>query len=193
MRIVAGKYGGRRLEAPEGLIVRPTSDRTREALFGLLAGGRLSGGVSPLPGARVLDAFAGTGALGLEALSRGAGEVVFIERFAPALAALRANIRALGAEAACRVIERDALHPLASERPADLVFLDPPYGQGLAGPALGALLASGWIGADSLISVELMKNEDFAPPAGFAEVETRHYGKAKLVLLRLQAGAPGDG
>lgn len=187
MRIVAGRYRGRRLDAPEGLAVRPTSDRTREALFDLLAGGRLSDGLSPLPDALVVDAFAGTGALGLEALSRGAGTVVFIERHGPALDALKSNIRTLGAERDCRVIERDALHPPAAETPAGLIFLDPPYGQGLAAPAIEALAAAGWVGEATLISVELMKSEDFTPPAGFQEVESRRYGKAKLVILRREA------
>ncbi|MEX0760397.1 MAG: RsmD family RNA methyltransferase, partial [Tistlia sp.] len=122
MRIVAGSLRGRPLVAPEGLAVRPTADRTREALFGILEGGRLSGGISPLAGGLVLDAFAGTGALGLEALSRGAETVVFIERAPAALESLRANVRTLGVSARCRIVERDALHPPRAAAPATLVL-----------------------------------------------------------------------
>jgi len=188
MRIVAGKYRGRPLSAPEGTTVRPTSDRTREALFGILEGGRLSGGGSPLPGALVLDAFAGTGALGLEALSRGAEDVVFIERFPPALNALRANIAILEAAGSCRVLDRDVLHPPPAPRPARLLLMDPPYQQGLAVPALQALQAAGWIDRESLIALELMKAEDFTPPAGFEVLDSRVYGKARLVFLSLTDG-----
>jgi 16S rRNA (guanine966-N2)-methyltransferase len=191
MRLVAGKFRGRRLHAPEGAEVRPTSDRTREALFGILEGGRLSGGVSPLPGARVLDAFAGTGAVGLEALSRGAANVTFLERYAPALTALRRNVAELAVAADCRVLDRDALHPPPAEAPCQLVFLDPPYNQRLAAPAIAALAARGWIDGASLIVVELMKTEDFDPPAGFELLDSRTYGKARLVFLRRQATEEG--
>ncbi len=185
MRIVAGSLRGKRLAAPEGEAVRPTADRTREALFDILAGGRLTGGVSPLPGARVLDAFAGTGALGLEALSRGAAHVDFLERFAPALECLRANVRSLEAGERVRIHDRDVLHPPQAAAPADLVFLDPPYNQGYAGPALEALLAAGWIAPHTLISLELLKSEEPELPADFALLDQRKYGKAKLWFLRL--------
>ncbi|SMF62590.1 16S rRNA (guanine966-N2)-methyltransferase [Tistlia consotensis] len=185
MRIVAGSLRGRPLVAPEGQAVRPTADRTREALFGILEGGRLSDGVSPLTGALVLDAFAGTGALGLEALSRGAAEAVFIERAAPALNALRANVRSLGVAARCRIVERDALHPPPAERPAGLVLLDPPYNQGLVGPALEALRSAGWIGPETLVVVELLKAETPPLPEGFESLDDRRYGKTRLLFLRL--------
>ena len=190
MRIVAGSLRGKRLVAPEGEGVRPTADRTREALFGILEGGRMTGGVSPLPGARVLDAFAGTGALGLEALSRGAGQVDFLERYAPALSALRSNVAALDATEACRVHDRDVLHPPQAEAPADLVLLDPPYNQGLARPALEALVRAGWIGQKTLICLEMLKSEDLALPSAFALLDERKYGKAKLCFLRLEALSP---
>lgn len=184
MRIVAGSLRGRPLAAPAGQAVRPTSDRTREALFGILEGGRLSGGSSPLPGALALDAFAGTGALGLEALSRGAEQAVFIERAPAALEALRANIRSLGVGARCRVVERDALHPPPAERAADLVLLDPPYNQGLVGPALAALREAGWIGEESLVVVELLKAEARPEVPGFGTLDERSYGKTRLLFLR---------
>lgn len=189
MRIVAGSLRGKRLVAPEGAAVRPTADKTREALFGILEGGRLTGGVSPLHGARVLDAFAGTGALGLEAVSRGAAQVDFLERFAPALESLRANVRALEVGERARIHDRDVLHPPRAGAPADLVFMDAPYNQGLSGPALEALRAAGWIRPETLISLELLKSEEPELPADFALLDARKYGKAKLWFVRL---APAD-
>ena len=182
MRIVAGRHRGRRLEAPEGLAVRPTSDRTREALFNILESGR--GGWPALNGARVLDAFAGTGALGLEALSRGAREVVFMESLAAARAALGHNIEALDEADRTEVLGADVLRPPRAGSPAAIVLMDPPYGQGLAGPAIEALRDSGWIGGDSLVVVELLAGEAFEAPAGFTVADQRKYGKARLVFLR---------
>ena len=187
MRIVSGRYRGRRLIAPEGLAVRPTSDRTREALFDILTHGRLLQDGGGLQGAVVLDAFAGTGALGLEALSRGAAHVTFMESHAAALAALRKNILALDELGDASVHRADVLRPPtrpADAEPCTVVLMDPPYNQGLAGPALLALRKAGWLATDALISVELMKAEPFDPPEGFAIVDQRTYGKAKLVFLR---------
>lgn len=189
MRIVAGSLRGRQLAAPAGLAVRPTADRTREALFGILEGGRFSDGASLLPGALVLDVFAGTGALGLEALSRGAEHAVFIERAPAPLESLRANIRNLGVGTRCRVVERDALHPPAAERPADLALLDPPYNQGLVGPALATLAATGWIGAWTLVVVEQLKAEPLPQAEGFEILDDRCYGKTRLLFLRLARAA----
>lgn len=191
MRIVAGSLRGKRLIAPDGEGVRPTADRTREALFNILEGGRLTGGVSPLPGARILDAFAGTGALGLEALSRGAAQVDFLERYALALTALRANVSALGTAQACRIHDRDVLHPPEAGAAADVVFMDPPYNQGLARPALEALSKAGWISDGTLICLELLKSEDANPPPDFVSLDERRYGKAKLCFLR-KAPRPTD-
>lgn len=188
MRIVAGSHRGRQLAAPAGLAVRPTADRTREALFGIVEGGRLSGGALPLTGALVLDAFAGTGALGLEALSRGAREVVFLERSAQALEALRGNVRSLDVAARCRIVERDVLRPPAAEAAADLVLLDPPYNQGMAGPALEALRAAGWIGPGTLVTVELLKTEAAPSLPWMTVLDDRTYGKTRLLFLR-----EGDG
>ena len=187
MRLVGGRLRGRSLAAPEGLAVRPTADRTREALFNILTQGRLAEAGPALEGARLLDAFAGTGALGLEALSRGAAAVVFMEEQAVAEAALRKNIRDLGVEAESKVLRADVLRPPPAERhggPCDIVLMDPPYNQGLATPALTALDAAGWLAADCLVTLELLKSEPFEPPAGFAELESRNYGKARLVFLR---------
>lgn len=187
MRIVAGRHRGRSLRTPEDLAVRPTADRTREALFNILTGGRLSAeGRERLPGARVLDAFAGTGALGLEALSRGAAHCVFMENYAPAIEICRANIRALSEEARAEILTCNVLHPRPAPAPCDLIFLDPPYNQGLGESAIRALLGAGWIAPGALLVIELMKSEPFTTPDGFSELDARTYGKAKLIFLRYE-------
>lgn len=191
MRIVAGRHRGRRLAAPEGLAVRPTSDRTREALFNILSQGHK--GLPALDGARVLDAFAGTGALGLEALSRGADNVSFIESQPAAIATLERNIRSLEEEDNTKVIRADALRPPRTSYPADIVLMDPPYSQGLAEPAVTALAHAGWIGDVTLIVIELMAKEPFTPPSGFAVRDQRKYGKARLVFLETAEGAVAQG
>ncbi len=197
MRIVGGRHRGRRLEAPEGLAVRPTADRTREALFNILTRGKLSWdlpGQEPaekpggaLAGLYVLDAFAGTGALGLEALSRGAAQVTFMESQAAALEACRTNIRALAAESDCALIPCDVLRPPPATKPCALVLMDPPYDQDLAAPALRALGAAGWLAPGALVAVELLAREPFTPPPGFAPLDQRKYGKARIVFLRAPA------
>ena len=186
MRIAGGRHKRRPLAAPEGLAVRPTADRTREALFNILSQGRLLAPDQGLVGARVLDAFAGTGALGLEALSRGAAQATFIENHAAALAALRRNIENLGEESNARVLQGDALRPprAGADEACSIVLMDPPYNQGLAEPALTALAEAGWIADDALVSVELMKSEPFEPPEGFQRIDERSYGKARIVFLR---------
>ena len=147
LRIVGGRWRGRRLETPEGLAVRPTSDRTREALFNILASGKLAhpDGRALLQDARVLDVFAGTGALGLEALSRGAARATFVETLAAAQVALKANTALLEADDMTQVYTQDVLHLLRAGAPHDLILMDPPYKQGLAEPALARLSQGGWI------------------------------------------------
>jgi 16S rRNA (guanine966-N2)-methyltransferase len=184
MRIVAGRHRGRRLLAPSGETVRPTSDRAREALFDILSHGRLAADGIPFAEAAVLDAFAGTGALGLEALSRGAAGAVFIEQDREALAIVRKNIEALGESARARIIPGDATRPPRAHLACTVAFLDPPYRSGLAGPALAALAAAGWLAPDALAVVEFAAREHFAPPAGFTVVDERVYGAARLVFLR---------
>ena len=191
MRIVAGRHRGRRLEAPAGLDVRPTSDRAREALFNILEHGRFSGdGTSPLLGAVVLDAFAGSGALGLEALSRGARQLTCMETSAAARSAVRANAKALGDAGRVTVLQADATKPPAAAAACDLVFLDPPYRSGLAAAALPALASRGWITDGTICVVELAADEDLAAPAGFAGADERRYGKAKLLFLRFARPTP---
>jgi 16S rRNA (guanine966-N2)-methyltransferase len=183
MRIVGGSHRGRRLLAPPGDAVRPTGDRVREALFDIILHGRFAAAGNPLAEAAVLDAFAGTGALGLEALSRGAAEAVFIERDAGALATLRRNVEALGEQARAHIVAGDATRPPRGERACAVAFFDPPYRSGLAAPALAALAAAGWIAADAVAVAEIAAREAFAPPAGFAMLDERVYGAARLVFL----------
>jgi 16S rRNA (guanine966-N2)-methyltransferase len=184
VRIVAGRHRGRPIEAPAGEDTRPTSALTRESVFNILTHGRFAADGDPLTGARVLDGFAGTGAYGLEALSRGAGHAVFMESHGPALTALRHNLANLGEQANATVHHADCLRPPRGGPPCDLVILDPPYRQGLGGPALEALWRAGWIAPGALCAVELMKTEDLSVPEGFAALDTRKYGKAKVAFLR---------
>ncbi|MGH7047842.1 MAG: 16S rRNA (guanine(966)-N(2))-methyltransferase RsmD [Stellaceae bacterium] len=184
MRIVGGNHRGRRLWAPPGGAVRPTSDRAREALFDILSHGRFAAAGSPFAGAAVLDAFAGTGAFGLEALSRGAAEAVFIERERDALGALRHNIEALGETARARIVPGDATRPPRGTIACALAFLDPPYASGLAVPALLALAAAGWLAAAALAVIELGAREAPVRPDGFEIADERVYGAARLLFLR---------
>jgi 16S rRNA (guanine966-N2)-methyltransferase len=184
MRIIAGRHRGRTLVAPEGDAVRPTSDRAREALFNILAHGDLAANGPPYAGATVLDAFAGTGAFGLEALSRGAAAAIFLEKSRPALAALRRNVSALGEEGRSSVIISDATAPPKAPAATSLAFLDPPYGKGLAAPALAALAQAGFLAAGALAVVEIAARETLIPPAGFTSLDERQYGVAKLMFLR---------
>ena len=185
MRIVAGKYKGRRLEAPAGRDIRPTADRTRQALFDVLEHGHLleSGG-SAVVDAIALDAFCGTGALGLEALSRGAAEATFMDINRAALDFARTSAKALGA--AANFILADARNPPLARKPANLIFLDPPYDAGLGAPAIVALQSAGWIAAGAVISLEMSGPElaEFKAPEGFAPIDERRYGKARILLLR---------
>ncbi len=184
MRIVGGSHRGRRLSAPPGDAVRPTSDRAREALFNILSHGRLAEAGPPFADAAVLDGFAGTGALGLEALSRGAAEAVFIEHDRAALANLRRNVESLGETARSRIIAGDATRPPRAAVACAVAFLDPPYRSGLAGPALAALALAGWLAAEALVAIELAAREELPPPGGFTLLDERRYGAARLVLLR---------
>lgn len=185
MRIVGGKYRGRILDGPVGKAVRPTTDRARESLFNILEHGEFApGGLSPLRNAHVLDAYCGTGALGLEALSRGAAHATFIDDNATAMRLARANAKKLGESARAEFITADATKPPRGPTPCSIVFLDAPYGEGLTEPALKALAAAGWMAPDAVVIAEIGMREDLALPAGFAAADERRYGKAKLVFLR---------
>lgn len=180
MRIVAGAWRGRALAAPPGAATRPTADRVRQALFDMLLHAPW-GGRAAVDDVLVLDAFAGTGALGLEALSRGAAHVTFIERDRAAVAVLRANIAALGAGDRARVIAGDALSPPRPSSACALVFLDPPYRGGLVPRALAALAGAGWIAPDALIAAETARDEPSPAAVSLAE---RTHGAARLIVWR---------
>jgi 16S rRNA (guanine966-N2)-methyltransferase len=179
MRIVAGDLRGRSIRTPAGADTRPTSDRAREAIFNILEHAPWSSG---LKGRRVVDLFAGSGALGLEALSRGAAEILMVENAEPALAAIRANLLAFKLGARARVLRADATRLSKAEAPFDLAFLDPPYGKGLGERALAALKAGGWLSSDALTVLEVGVDEAPAP-AGFELIDERRYGKAKVLFL----------
>lgn len=179
MRIVGGKLKGRPLKGPLSSATRPTSDRLRESLFNVLAHGY--GHVCE--DALVLDLFAGTGALGLEALSRGARFALFVEEATAARATIRDNVEALGQTGATRIFRRDATRLGAhAGAPHTLVFCDPPYGKALAEAALTSALAGGWLADDCLIVVE-ERTGAFTIPAGFAELERRSYDESELIFL----------
>jgi len=178
MRIVAGTHRGRRLETPPDERIRPTSDRIRESLFNILRH-RLDG----FAGKRALDAFAGTGALGLEALSRGVDSVAFIDRSRDSLALCRRNAISLGLDSRSSFHLADLTRPPQAQAPCDLVLLDPPYGEGLASIALTALDAAGWLGKDVLAVIEADKAQPEVTPAGFTVIDSRDYGRTRISIL----------
>jgi 16S rRNA (guanine966-N2)-methyltransferase len=188
MRIVGGSHRGRRLLAPASQVVRPTSDRAREALFNILSHGAFAAEGLPFAGAAVLDAFAGTGALGLEALSRGAREAVFFENDQEALTVLRRNISDLGETLRAQIVNDDATRPRRASVACAVAFIDPPYASGLAARALSALAAAGWLTRDALAVIEVGAREALAPPEGFGLVDERIYGAARLVFLQREKG-----
>ena len=185
MRIVGGRLRGRALAAPKSQSIRPTADRLRESLFNILA--HAYG--DPVSGARVLDLFAGTGALGLEALSRGATFALFVDDGAEARALLRQNVEALGVAAASRIFRRDAtkLGPAHPVEPFGLAFLDSPYGKGLSEEALAAARDGGWLTPGALIVVEEAADAGFKPPGGYEELERRRYDDTEFVFLVIPA------
>lgn len=185
MRIIGGTHRSVALTAvgkgDDAAHLRPTTDRIRESLFNVLGGGRYG---DPVDGARVLDLFAGTGALGLEALSRGAAQVCFIENGRTAFKLLSKNIAKLRAAEATNVVTADATRlPPNPYAPFDLVFLDPPYGKELGKKALVSAKAQGWIAEDALVVWE----EDSAQtaPSGFTELDSRKYGSTYITFLEV--------
>lgn len=184
MRIVGGTFKGRAIEAPAGRDTRPTSDRTREGVFNILAHTTWSPG---LEGRRVLDLFAGSGALGLEAMSRGAAFALFVETDAAARGVIRDNIEKLALFGATRIHRRDATDlgakPAGLGEPFDLVFLDPPYHKGLGERALAAIASGGWLAPEALVVFECASDES-PPTPGFETLDERDYGAAKVLFLR---------
>jgi len=182
MRIVGGAWRGRRLATPRTEAIRPTSDRLREALFNVLTHAY----DDVVEGARVLDLFAGTGALGFEALSRGASYALLVDDGAEARSVIRTNIEAFGAEGVTRLFRRDAtrLGPAGPAGRFSLVFCDPPYGRDLAPSALAGAAAGGWLTEGALAVVEESSAASVTLPAGFAELERRAYGETVVILAR---------
>jgi len=187
MRIVAGKHKGRLLESPDGQDIRPTSDRVRESVFNILEHRDWGqGGISVINGARILDGFCGTGALGLEALSRGGSHVTFMDKNSSALSLCRRNLDSLGERAAAVVLQGDCLKPASPAAPCGLVLLDPPYKTGFVGPALGALRDAGWLIPGAICAVESEVGGDPEFPKGFEKLDVRTYGAARVHFMRYQ-------
>ena len=188
MRIVGGSFRGRTILAPPGRSVRPTSEKARQAIFNILEHHDFDLDFS-LESARVIDLFAGSGALGLEALSRGAAHALFVETDTEAAQLVQKNIDALGLTSNARVLRRNATRLTSRSAtdgsPFDLAFLDAPYGSRLTELALNSLREGGWLAPDALLVVESAKREQFAAPAGFKLLDERTYGAACIRLLRL--------
>ena len=186
MRVVGGRLKGRNLASPASRDIRPTADRLRESVFNIL----IHAYDDPIQDARVLDLFAGTGALGIEAVSRGAAFALFVDNGAEARALLRNNVETLGLGGVTKVYRRDAtdLGPAHPMQPFSLAFLDPPYGRGLADKALASLRDGGWLTPDALVVVEEAKAAGFAAPEGFEELERRVYDDTEFIFLK--AGNP---
>lgn len=182
MRVVGGRLKGRNIASPASNAIRPTQDRLRESLFNIL----VHAYANPVDGARVLDLFAGTGALGIEAVSRGAKFALFVDNGAEARALLRNNVEALGLGGVTKVYRRDAtnLGPAHPMETFSLVFMDPPYGKGLADQALTSLREGGWLARAALVVVEEATASAFAAPDGYDELERRAYDDTEFVFLR---------
>jgi len=188
MRIVSGRFRGAALAAPKSDAIRPPSDKVRESLFNIVTHG-IDG--FDLEGARVLDLFAGTGALGLEALSRGASYAHFVEDSADARGLIRRNIESVNATGITKIYRRDAtrLGAIGTLRPFNLVFADPPYGKGLAEKALASALAGGWLTDDALAIVEERADSALMRPEGFTLLDQRAYGDTAIHFLQVK-GTP---
>ena len=183
MRVVGGRFRGRTLSAPKSQAIRPTADRLRESLFNIL----MHAYDDPITDARVLDLFAGTGALGIEAMSRGAAFALFVDDGAEARALLRGNSETLGLGGSTKIYRRDATKMGPAEMsPFSLTFLDPPYGKGLAEKALVSAREGGWLAPEALVIVEEAVDAGFKPPEGFEELERRDYDDTQFTFLRLR-------
>ncbi len=188
MRVDAGRFRGRALQAPDDMRIRPTSDRVRESVFNILAHGIAD---FSLQDARVIDLFAGTGALGIEAVSRGAGYCLFVEDAPEARALIRKNVEAFGLMGETRIFRRDAtdLGPAGNMEPYALAFLDPPYGKGLGEKALAGLADGKWLTPDAVCVLEERAQTAIEIPPAFEVLDTRTYGDTDVRFLRLVATA----
>jgi 16S rRNA (guanine966-N2)-methyltransferase len=186
LRIVSGRYRGKAIVTPPGDTTRPTSDRARQAVFNILEHAVWA---PELHGARVIDVFAGSGALGLEAMSRGAAFCLFVETDDTARGAIRENMEAFGLFGQARVHRRDAtdpgMRPGSIGAPFDIAFLDPPYAKGLGEKALDALVAGDWLAPGAIVMFERGRDEPDPAPAGFERLDARDYGAARVFFFRL--------
>jgi len=186
MRIVSGQYRGKAIVTPPGDTTRPTSDRARQAVFNIL---EHAAWAPDLHGARVIDLFAGSGALGLEAISRGAAFCLFVETDDAARGAIRENVDAFSLFGQTRVHRRDAtdlgLIPASAAPPFNLAFLDPPYAKGLGEKALAQLIAGGWLAPGAIVMFERGRDEPDPAPEGFERLDARDYGAARVFFFRL--------
>ncbi len=182
MRVIGGRLRGRNIAGPSTQAIRPTQDRLRESLFNIL----MHAYENPMLDARVLDLYAGTGALGIEAVSRGAKFTLFVDNGSEARALLRDNVESLGLGGVTKVYRRDASDPGPAHpvEPFALVFIDPPYRQKLAEKSLAALRDGGWLVPDALVVVEEAKDAEFAAPDGYEELERRAYDDTEFTFLR---------
>jgi 16S rRNA (guanine966-N2)-methyltransferase len=192
MRIVGGRFKGRTLAAPGETALRPTSDKVRQAIFNIVEHSGFAADFA-LEGARVIDLFAGTGALGLEALSRGAKFCLFVEEAADSRAIIRENVETLGLTGASKIWRRDAarLGPLDTLAPFDLAFLDPPYRKGLMAPALEGLAKGGWLTPNALAIAEAAEDETIPSVEGYDLLDDRTYGETRIAFMRrVELGKP---
>ncbi len=183
LRIISGRFKGRRIDAPGDPQIRPTSDRLRERIFSIL-----QSRVGSFEGLSVADVFAGTGAMGIEAVSRGATKAWFVEKHEGSLALLRGNLEKVGIAGLGRVIAADARQLPKADEPFDILFLDPPYRRRLAEPTLTSLVECGWAGNESLVIVEIASDDPFDLPDGFRMVDERQQGNSRVVFA-VVAGA----
>ena len=185
MRIVSGQYRGKAIVTPPGETTRPTSDRARQAVFNIL---EHAAWAPELHGARVIDLFAGSGALGLEAISRGAAFCLFVETDDAARGAIRENVDAFGLFGQTRVHRRDAndlgAPPASAGAPFNLAFLDPPYAKGLGEKAMAQLAAGGWLAPGAIVMFERGRDEPDPAPEGFERLDARDYGAARVLFFR---------
>ena len=191
MRVTGGTLGGRPLVAPADARVRPTADKVRQAIFNILTHNDFGTGFS-LHGARAADLFAGTGAMGIEAISRGCSYCLFVDDSAESRALLRRNVEALSLTGVTKIWRRDATNlgsmSPGSGGPFDLVFLDPPYRKGLIAPTLESLVAGEWLAPNAICVAEMAEEESLPSPAGFATLDERLYGDTRVVFLRANSG-----
>lgn len=186
MRIIAGKHKGARLKRPPAMITRPTMDRVRESIYNMLAHTEIEGKIGYIENTVVLDAFAGSGSLGLEALSRGARFIYFFDKNTRALATVRENIWSLKESESTKTLKADATQPPKAPEPMDLVLLDPPFGKDLVSKCLKPLVKAGWITQETLIVCEIASTEDLNLPDEFKILKEKVYGTSQMFFLKLK-------